>query len=64
MLVLLCLALPLAMAMPFDLDSELATQVTYDDAFSRNKMMPLAAAAYSDNPQQCLSTLGSSIQVS
>ncbi|RCN42142.1 triacylglycerol lipase [Ancylostoma caninum] len=60
---LLLLLLPLVAAMPFDLASELATQVTYDENFARNKMMPLAAAAYSSNPQQCLSTLYKNAQM-
>uniref|UniRef100_A0A7I4YTD3 Lipase_3 domain-containing protein n=1 Tax=Haemonchus contortus TaxID=6289 RepID=A0A7I4YTD3_HAECO len=61
MLLVVSLLLPLAMAMPFDVVSESATQITYDDGFARNKMLPLAAAAYSNNPQQCLSNLSNSI---
>ncbi|EYC39101.1 hypothetical protein Y032_0675g1419 [Ancylostoma ceylanicum] len=57
------LLLPFVAAMPFDLASELATQVTYDENFARNKMLPLAAAAYSSNPQQCLSTLYKNAQM-
>ncbi|KAK6040416.1 triacylglycerol lipase [Cooperia oncophora] len=61
MLVLVGLLLPLAMAMPFDVVSNSATQILYDDNFARSKMLPLAAAAYSNNPSLCLTNLGKDI---
>ncbi|KAK6054027.1 hypothetical protein COOONC_08470 [Cooperia oncophora] len=63
MLVLVGLLLPLVMAMPFDMVSNLATVITYDDNFARTKMLPLAAAAYSDTPQQCLSKFGKDVKM-
>jgi len=35
----------------------------YDDGFSRNKMLPLSAAAYSDAPQPCLTNALSGAQL-
>ena len=32
----------------------LLSAATYSDDVARNKMLPLAAAAYSNNPQLCL----------
>ncbi|CAJ0577108.1 unnamed protein product, partial [Mesorhabditis spiculigera] len=48
------LVLSMASAMPFDQIA--AGKPAYDDAFSRNLLWPLAAAAYDPDPQKCATT--------
>ncbi|CAJ0938884.1 unnamed protein product, partial [Mesorhabditis belari] len=48
-----------ALAMPFDVKEQIQpiTLTAYDDNFARNSMLPLSGAAYSKNPQQCLTNV-------